>query len=98
MHYIIVKSVILFTLSSLNAGKNSSLGGASGNLGDKNDLHQEKADGGIHCKVTLWFKFSSPEKEAPSCFHSSFPSRPPVHPFHTPPQLIIWDLSKYISH
>lgn len=55
------KYVILFPLSSFDAGKNSSLGAVSGNPGEKSDPHQEKAEGGIHYKVTLWFKCSSLE-------------------------------------
>lgn len=53
--------LILFPLSSLDAGKNSFLVGVSGNQGEKSNPHQEKAEGGIHYMVTLWFKCSSLE-------------------------------------
>ena len=36
-----------------DAGKNSSSGAISGNTGEKGDPCREKAEGGIHYKVTL---------------------------------------------
>lgn len=36
-----------------DAGKNSSSGAISGNTGEKSDPSREKAEGGIHYKVTL---------------------------------------------
>lgn len=36
-----------------DAGKNSSSGAISGNTGEKSDPCREKAEGGIHYKVTL---------------------------------------------
>lgn len=69
------------------AGKNSSSGAISGNTGEKSDPCREKAEGGIHNKVTLWFteKSSHPWNEHPPAF--PFPSFPALlcTPTHTSP-------------
>ncbi len=76
-----------------DAGKNSSSGAISGNTGEKSDPCREKAEGGIHYKVTLWFKgkCSHPWNEHPLCFSFPslpFPSRPSLHPYTHLPGLL----------
>lgn len=80
-----------------DAGKNSSSGAISGNTGEKRDPCREKAEGGIHYKVTLWFKgeCSHPWNEHPLRFSLSFPfpsfaflSRPILHPYTHLPGLL----------
>lgn len=53
--------LFLFTLTAHyfsfgRAGKNFSSGAISGSTGEKSDPCREKAEGGNHYKVTLWFK------------------------------------------
>lgn len=73
-----------------DAGKNSSSGAISGNAGEKSDPCREKAEGGIHYKVTLWFKgkCSHPWNEHPLRFPLPFPLRPSLHPYTHLPGLL----------
>ena len=78
-------SLLVFVLCFLgDAGKNSSSGAISGNTGEKGDpCGRVKAEGGIHYKVTLWFKgkCSRPRNNAFTLF--PFPSGAPPPCAHT---------------
>lgn len=80
-------TLIALYLSFGDAGNNSSSGAISGNTGEKSDPCREKAEGGIHNEVTLWFreKGSHPWNEHPPA--SSFPCLPALRctPTHTSP-------------